>query len=169
MVNRKAYTNLRLTVWFLRQKITMAASCLEIRGSHPLKSKEGWFKSMVVSVWRIKNSSKANKEQAKKNPQSCAALLLKMMTEIDDGFLPQQKGAQLESWRQQALCTSTLCFAYSITHWRGDKNKQDNTLSNPGGGSGGKSWSHSFLGVYLHTVYLQIEVLKKIVHAIVRN
>lgn len=85
------------------------------------------------------------------------------MTEIDDRFLPQQKGAQSESRKQQALGAGRLCFAYSITHWRGDKNKQDNTLSNPGGGSGGKRWSHSFLGMYLHTVYLQIEVLKKIV------
>lgn len=95
-----------------------------------------WKFRKCLKVWWFwfggsKIQTEADKEQAKKNSQSCETLLLKIMTEIYDCFLPQQKAAQLEGWKQQALCTSMLCFAYSITHWLGDKNKQDNTLSNP--------------------------------------
>lgn len=130
---------------FLNERITTVVSFIKTMGSHPLKFK-GLFKNTVVSVCRGDEEGdqqiqvEANKEQAKKNSQSCETLLLKIMTEIYDCFLPRQKGAQLEGRKQQALCTSMLCFAYSITHWLGDKNKQDNTLSNPRRRGRRESW-----------------------------
>lgn len=116
-----------------------------------------------------KFKSKVNKEKVKKNSPNCELLLTQIMTEIYDCFLPGQKGAQLEGCKQEALCTSMLCFADSITHWLGDKNKQDNTLSNPGRSGWRKSGLHSFLGMYVHTGYSQIEALKKIGRATVRS
>lgn len=148
----------------------MVASCLEIKGSQPLTFTRGLSKCIAVfGLGEPKLQVEANKEQVKKNSQNCETLLLKIMTKIYDRFLPQQKGAQLEGWKQQALCTSTLCFAYSITHWLGDKNKRGNTLSNPRRRRWKESSLHSFLGMYVHTAYLQIEALKKIGHATVSN
>lgn len=64
---------------------------------HSLKLKEGLFESMGVLVWWLKKIQvEANKEQGKKNSQSCETMVLKIMTEIYDCFLPQQNGAQLE-------------------------------------------------------------------------
>lgn len=128
---------------FPKERITMVACCIETMKSQPPESK-GLFKNMAFSVcWGVggqKLHVEANKEQAQKNSQSCETLLLKIMTEIYDCFLYRQKGAQLEGCKQQAFCTSMLCFAYSITHWLGDKNKQDNTLSNPRRRGRRESW-----------------------------
>lgn len=73
-----------------RRKESLVASCLETVGSHILKFK-GLFKSMVVCFGDQKIQVEANKEQAKKNSQSCETLLFKIMTEIYDCFLPGRK------------------------------------------------------------------------------
>lgn len=75
----------------------MVASCLEIKGSQPLKFTRGLSKCIAVfGLEEPKLQVEANKEQVKKNSQNCETLLLKIMTKIYDRFLPQQKGAQLE-------------------------------------------------------------------------
>lgn len=77
----------------------MAATCIETMGSQPPKCK-GLFKNTAVSVWAAGGNQKihikANKEQAQKMSKAVKPLLLKIMTEIYDRFLPRQKGAQLE-------------------------------------------------------------------------
>lgn len=144
--------------------------CLEIQGSQPLKFEGGLLKSLAV--WGLGDPEiqvEAHKERVTQNSQSRETLLLKIMTEIYDCFLPRQKGAQLEGWKQQALCASTLCFADPTAHWLGGRNKQDNTLSTPKRREQRGSQLRSFLGMYVHTVYSQIEVLKKTGRATVRD
>ena len=75
----------------------MVASCLEIKGSQPLKSIGGLFKCIAVfGLGEPKIQVEANKEEEKNNSPNCETLLLKIMTKIYDCFLPQQKGTQSE-------------------------------------------------------------------------
>lgn len=150
-----------------KESLWLHPSCLGITGHGVLKSK-GVFKRLAALGAGIKNSSRGSLRTSKENPHE---LWSPATWDNDrDAWLlpPQQRGAQLEGWKQQPFVPA-CCFAYPITHWLGDKNKQDNTQPHPRRRGWRQSQSCSFLGMYVHTTYSQIEVLKKIVHATVRN